>query len=297
MSRGITQEQVNQAADTIVATGERPTVEKIRHNLGTGSPNTVTRMLEVWRQGLSERLRQASLLPELPDEVGQTMTALWTQAVQHARAQAQQEVQAEREALQRATAELDIRASEAAAKLVAMQDDVTRSSEAARLAAAEVNAQRQLVARLESENQDRAQEHERLLAENQTLSATAAELRNQAQHMETRMTGERERWQQHVNTVEDRSHEQVDRARMDLKVARAELAEIRKQHREEQRMLQERMAALTKTLSTAEREASRQRGIAEALTLKLGRSHGMQAGTRKHPVKLSAKRVRNAPGR
>ncbi len=107
MPRGITQDQVNQAADAIIAAGERPTVEKVRQQLGTGSPNTVTRMLDVWRQGLSERLRQASLLPELPDEVGQAMTALWTHALQHARAQAQQELQAEREGLQRAGADLD----------------------------------------------------------------------------------------------------------------------------------------------------------------------------------------------
>lgn len=297
MPRGITQEQVDQAADAIVATGERPTVEKIRNRLGTGSPNTVTRMLDGWRQGLSERLRQVSLLPELPDEVGQAMTALWTQALQHARAQAQQELQAEHEALQRATADLDARASEVAAKLAAMQDDVARSSEAARLAAAEVKAQRQLIERLESENQDRAQERERLLAENQALSVTAAELRKQAQHMETRMTGERERWQQHIHMVEDRSHEQVDRARVDLKAARAELAEARKQHREDQRLLQERVTALTRTLSTAEREASRQRGIAEALTLQLGRGHGSQTGKRKRPVKTSTKSPRNAPGR
>lgn len=297
MPRGITQEQVDQAADAIVATGERPTVEKIRNRLGTGSPNTVTRMLDGWRQGLSERLRQVSLLPELPDEVGQAMTALWTQALQHARAQAQQELQAEHEALQRATADLDARASEVAAKLAAMQDDVARSSEAARLAAAEVKAQRQLIERLESDNQDRAQERERLLAENQTLSAAAAELRNRAQHMEARMAGERERWQQHLNAIEDRSHEQVDRARTDLKATRAELAETRKQHREDQRILQERMTVLTEALSTAEREASRQRGIAEALTLKLGRSQRTQAGKRKRPIKTSAKRSRNAPGR
>lgn len=70
MPRGITQDQVNQAADAITAAGERPTVERIRAHLGTGSPNTVTRMLDVWRQGLAERLQQASLLPELPGEMG-----------------------------------------------------------------------------------------------------------------------------------------------------------------------------------------------------------------------------------
>jgi hypothetical protein len=55
MPRGITQDQVN-AADTILGTGENPTVEKVRAELGTGSPNTVTRMLDVWRGHLGERL-------------------------------------------------------------------------------------------------------------------------------------------------------------------------------------------------------------------------------------------------
>ena len=130
MPRGITQEQVNQAADAIVAIGERPTVEKIRNQLGTGSPNTVTRMLDVWRQGLAERLRQTSLLPELPDEVGQAMSTLWTLALQHARSQAQQELQTEREALQRASAALDARASEQAAQLAAAESERAKAVEA-----------------------------------------------------------------------------------------------------------------------------------------------------------------------
>lgn len=45
MPRGITQEQVNQAADAILRAGENPTVEKVRAGLGTGSPNTITACL------------------------------------------------------------------------------------------------------------------------------------------------------------------------------------------------------------------------------------------------------------
>src|SRR5690348_4485206 len=144
MPRGITQEQVNQAADAIIAAGERPTVEKIRQQLGTGSPNTVTRMLDTWRQGLSERLRQARLLPELPDEVGQAMTALWAQALQHALTHAQQELQAEREALQRATAALDARTSEQAIKLAAAEADRAKALETAKLETSRLEVQQQL---------------------------------------------------------------------------------------------------------------------------------------------------------
>ena len=48
MARGITESDVHTAADEIVDGGERPTVERIRAHLGTGSPNTVTRWLETW---------------------------------------------------------------------------------------------------------------------------------------------------------------------------------------------------------------------------------------------------------
>jgi ribosomal protein S14 len=71
-----TQEQVNQAADAILGTGKNPTVEKVRARLDTGSPNTVTRMLDVCRNQFGERLRRTSSLPGVPDSVGQTMIEL-----------------------------------------------------------------------------------------------------------------------------------------------------------------------------------------------------------------------------
>ena len=66
-NKGVTQEQVNRAADALVAAGERPTVDRIRAFLGTGSPNTVTRLLEGWWQTLGGRLtaQQAKLAFEV----------------------------------------------------------------------------------------------------------------------------------------------------------------------------------------------------------------------------------------
>jgi hypothetical protein len=84
MPRGITQEQVNEAADAILGTGKNPTVEKIRAALGSGSPNTIIRMLETWRNQFGERLQRLSSLPEVPVPVGQTMIELWRLAVEHA---------------------------------------------------------------------------------------------------------------------------------------------------------------------------------------------------------------------
>lgn len=84
MPRGITQEQVNAAADAILGTGKNPTVEKIRAQLGTGSPNTIIRMLDAWRSQVGERLQQRNALPEMPESVGHAMTELWRLATEHA---------------------------------------------------------------------------------------------------------------------------------------------------------------------------------------------------------------------
>ncbi|WP_425602397.1 DNA-binding protein [Luteibacter aegosomatis] len=72
MGHGITEAQVHAAADALVEAGDRPTVERIRAHLGTGSPNTVTRYLDSWWGGLGVRLaavRASAAIPAAPAEV------------------------------------------------------------------------------------------------------------------------------------------------------------------------------------------------------------------------------------
>ncbi|RDD79731.1 hypothetical protein DVJ77_20870 [Dyella tabacisoli] len=84
MPRGITQEQVSAAANALVSAGDKPTVEKIRQALGTGSPNTVTRMLDTWRGTLAQHLQEVIRLPNVPPEAGQAFAEVWRLAVAHA---------------------------------------------------------------------------------------------------------------------------------------------------------------------------------------------------------------------
>lgn len=269
MPRGITQEQVDAAADGLLQAGERPTVEKVRASLGTGSPNTVTRMLDAWRLGLAERLKAVNELPSLPDDVSQTMTALWGQAVQHAREHTQQEVQAERDALQQSRTALDAREAERAALLATAQEVTQRAEEAAQRAAVEVTALRRLVDRLETEAKEHTEERGRLLAQNQALETACAKLRDAVQVTETKAAKERAARDEHVKVIEDRTHTEVDRARTDLKAAHAELVGIRKRHQAEVQALQRTVTELTRSLGVAEQKAAHQRGVAEALKLKL----------------------------
>lgn len=60
MARGITEADVLEAADALLARGERPTIERVRQELGRGSPNTVNRHLDVWWTSLAQRVQGQS---------------------------------------------------------------------------------------------------------------------------------------------------------------------------------------------------------------------------------------------
>ncbi len=82
-SRGVQQHEVEAAADTLIAQGVRPTIERVRGQMGRGSPNTVAPMLDTWFAGLAGRLGLDAGLEEggPPPEVRQLLGQLWTAAV------------------------------------------------------------------------------------------------------------------------------------------------------------------------------------------------------------------------
>jgi chromosome segregation ATPase len=112
MARGITEEDVHQAADTIVTRGERPTIERIRAELGRGSPNTVNRHLDAWWATLPKRL--ATQADGVPSEVVELARKIWGQVMPRATelakdqmSQAASAVEARSQQLERAEEELE----------------------------------------------------------------------------------------------------------------------------------------------------------------------------------------------
>ncbi len=65
MPRGITDQDVFEAADALLARRERPTIERVRQELGRGSPNTINPHLDTWWAALGKRVGgvQANGLP------------------------------------------------------------------------------------------------------------------------------------------------------------------------------------------------------------------------------------------
>jgi hypothetical protein len=90
-NRGVQQEDVQQAADMLIAEGLRPTIERVRQKIGRGSPNTVSPLLDVWFSTLAARLGlDGNQNGEgcLPEPVQQAASLLWNAALVSARQEA-----------------------------------------------------------------------------------------------------------------------------------------------------------------------------------------------------------------
>lgn len=55
MPVGVPETEVFAAADRVLARGERPTVERVRAELGRGSPARIGQLLETWWDALTKR--------------------------------------------------------------------------------------------------------------------------------------------------------------------------------------------------------------------------------------------------
>jgi hypothetical protein len=195
-------------------------VEKVRAALGTGSPNTVTRMLDSWRGGLAERLQKVLHLPELPPDAGQAMTALWQLAVEHAERLLQARMATERAAL--------------AANETRLAEERTRWAETlaqAETAVAQARTRQELAeyscTNLDNQLRDSHALREDLVQQRDRLQAMADRQTGELEALQAtkaaRLTAadqERERTAAHIRTVEDRAHQEVDRARQEASSGR-----------------------------------------------------------------------------
>lgn len=196
MSRGITEQDVWNAADALLVEGARPTIERVRQKIGRGSPNTVSPHLDAWFSRLGARIAdpQAFRAPEpaAPEPVRALAEQLW----QTAQALAHQAVEA--------------RALDAEARARAAEDarDAARSAQSL----AEQRAQA-LAAELDALRLAHAAEHasltERLLALQRHAEASAADLADARQRHATDLADAAQR----VTHAERRAAADMDRER------------------------------------------------------------------------------------
>lgn len=223
--RGVQMEEVWAAADTVLSLGERPTIERVRQQLGRGSPNTVGPMLDGWYGSLAKRLQSPVDAVEqdgvaevpLPAPVVRAAKIIWGRALQHAdeRATAQftdarRELRMQAETLRQAQ---DVLAQET--------QRLADRSEAYDLAMQARDAQIAEMGRLVQELQQQLAGSQEMLATSRSeckqLRMEADAGRRRQEEMEVNHRGERTRLEERAQAQERRLNAEVDRARQESK--------------------------------------------------------------------------------
>lgn len=107
---GVSQADVVEAADTLLVAGERPSPDRVRALIGTGSHEVIAGLLDVWWEDLGRRIIAPSIDPWAPPpEVQQIAAMLWRRATAHARAMLAASHEEERERLLATIAQLEAR--------------------------------------------------------------------------------------------------------------------------------------------------------------------------------------------
>lgn len=281
MAVGVPETDVFAAADAVLARGERPTVERVRLELGRGSPARVGGLLDIWWGRLAERLSGETRLPALPAEVSQAFVQVWQQAIQLASGVAElslseqrRVVAAERERVaeveeqaRRESADFRQRAAEAA--------DARQAAET-RLADLEL-----LLEQRQLQIEDLVQQRASLVSERDYAQQQGLKLQEQLQNAQIKAEREREAQEIYARGVEERAHREVDRAREENKGVLAQLKSTNRQLEQVQR----RLAAIQVELSQAEQKAAAQQARGDTLERQLSQKQQNAAAKRKPRAK------------
>lgn len=217
MARGVTQDQVTRAADALLARGERPTIEKVRAELGTGSPNTLLRLLEVWWAELAGRLaaQARAQLPGVPESVQRAMMTLWSEAVVESRRDAEERLVEREQALAAREADVQRLLDEARSEGVAVKEERSRVTADLAHATTALEQERQHAAAFEQRwltEVDRAREETKTaLQDAKRARAELAKERQQRLKIDAQHAAEKREFRQKTVSLEKELKAQVRR--------------------------------------------------------------------------------------
>lgn len=265
MAVGVPENEVFAAADAVLARGERPTVERVRLELGRGSPARVGTLLDQWWEQLAGRLRGETRLPGLPAEVAQAFVAIWQQATTLAQGVVEQSLAGQRQVLAEEREELA--ALEARVRLEAAQ---ARQQAAEALAARQVADTRladleQLLAQRLAQIDDLRQQREELMGQRDEAREQLGEVRQQQQDSRQQAEQVREAQQRYSRDVEDRAYREIDRAREETKALAGQLKEAHGRLQSLQETLLSGQADLTEAREQRAAALSQIQGLCDQL--------------------------------
>lgn len=228
VTRGVQEADVWAAADALLAQGLRPTIERVRQQIGRGSPNTVSPMLESWFATLGQRLGVAQsdhAQDGVPENVLRLAQDLWNSATQEAVAAAQKTLEEREVALQASRLSHEADLEHMAQREKALQQQKQAMDEAMKLA----QGQAQELSRRLDEMQQLAQDREAQLGSLRAEIAAQAKAREieRKEHSEELQAAaqERQRLAEQFAGNERRMLTDLDRARQEVTSAKKAQAE------------------------------------------------------------------------
>jgi DNA repair exonuclease SbcCD ATPase subunit len=265
MAVGVPEHEVFAAADAVLARGERPTVERVRLELGRGSPARVGGLLDQWWARLAELMSGETRLPALPGEVSQAFVAVWQQAIYLAQGVAEQALDEQRQLLvveRERVAAVEEHARQNAAQFGQQAADAVAGRQGVEVRLADLEL---LLSQRQTQIEDLQQQRESLLLERREVQQHSRALQQELQMLRIKAEQERDAQDAYVRGVEERAHREVDRAREESKSRTAQLKEAGRLQTE----LQRRLEAMQTELSSAQQQAAAQQARADTLAQQL----------------------------
>ncbi|WP_394694821.1 DNA-binding protein [Pseudoxanthomonas japonensis] len=280
MARGITETDVHTAADELVAAGERPTVDRIRAHLGTGSPNTVTRHLDTWWQGLGRRLHTQQVrlaVPDAPDAVATLAGQWWALALDSAKTSLQASLAADQRVLEEERAALHRERERLEAEASALRAQTEAAGQAELIATTQLTELQRLVRRLEGQLEELTQQRDAATAREVEARGAKRALEARLQALQDTAQSERASLAAHVQALENRAHAEVDRARQEVKELQGRLTAVTKNQAASEASLRQALDEARTATAEASRSASSERARADALEKQLSKLQDLPA--------------------
>ena len=218
--RGVQQDDVWGAADSLIADGLRPTIERVRQKIGRGSPNTVSPMLEAWFATLADRLavnKKEEKSGNIPTALEQALKDAWKIALSEAREKSALEIVQSQADLTQASQVLKEREIELvqidqirAVKLQALDDALQVARNNTEDARARLSKVQKLVSSREMEIQN-------LYSKMVTVEAERDAERHRNQESVANNIQERQKIEERFQVVQHKLLEEIDRARQETK--------------------------------------------------------------------------------
>jgi hypothetical protein len=293
-ARRITAEEVFAAADALVMSGHRPTIDRVRIQLGRGSPNTINEHLDRWWRGLGARLQglPASGLQQFPEAVATSLQQLWTVALREAQVVLEASLEQRERALLAAQEEFDQQRIQLTARESAWIETRTALERAQAAAQQQAEITRLRADELATTMAQREVQLTGLEAQLEHARGQIDTLRQRLQQETAARVSDRQVLEERSAATEAHGLREIDRARQQCKEDLKQAASIEKTLRAELQAQRQAREAGDKHARTLEQRILTLESVAQERARQLERLQGPPAP--RPPRTASAKRSRRS---